>query len=94
MSEFYQILTSLAVIIAVSLFVGLIVTFSPIEQCVKIVRFLIKKNKDRRIRSARQTVERYQPSAVLTESEIKALVLEYLDENKMIVTKGGCPYGN
>ena len=93
MSEFYQVLTSVCVIITFTLFIALVFTFSPVEHCVKLIKALGRKNKDRRIRSARQTVERYQPSAVLTENEIKALVLEFLDENQMIVNRGGCPYG-
>lgn len=90
MNEFYQIMTSLFVIIGVSVAIGFIITFSPIENTVKLIR---KYTKSKRIKNARSTIERYQPHTVLTESEIKSLVLEYLDENGMIVTSGGCPYG-
>lgn len=85
MSEFYTVLTALCVIIAVFLFIGLVITFDPIGSLISLLR---RKLPERRIRRARQTIERYNLDRVLTASERSAVVLEYLRDNNMIVQKG------
>ena len=84
MSEFYRILTSICVIAAIACLVGLVITFDPIGYIITIVR---RKTPERRIRKARATIERYNVSEVLTENERKAIVLEYLQDAGLIVTR-------
>ena len=86
MSEFYTVLTALCVIITVCLLIGLAITFDPIGSLITMLR---RKLPERRIRRARQTIERYNLDRVLTASERSAVVLEYLRDNGMIVQRGG-----
>lgn len=45
-----------------------------------------KRKKDRNIRTARRTIERYSPESVLTDTEIKSIVVDFLTENNLIAT--------
>lgn len=84
MNEFYRICTSICVIAAISCLIGLVITFDPVGYIIT----LVKRNAPaRRIRKARRTIERYDVSEVLTESERKAIVLEYLQDAGLIVTR-------
>ena len=83
MSEAYQVLTALVVIILVFLVLGLVVTFDPIGSLVEVIR---KRLPEGRIRRARKTIERYNVDRVLTDSERSAIVLEYLQDHGMLVS--------
>ena len=83
MSEAYQVLTALVVIILVFLVLGLVVTFDPIGSLVEVIR---KRLPEGRIRRARKTIERYNVERVLTDSERSAIVLEYLQDHGMLVS--------
>lgn len=87
MSEFYHICTSICVIAAIACLIGLVITFDPIGYVITLVK---KKTPARRIRKARKTIERYNVSEVLTENERKAIVLEYLEDAVLIVTRWAC----
>lgn len=82
MSEAYQVLTALVVIILVCLVIGLAITFDPIGNLVEVIR---KRLPEGRIRRARKTIERYNVDRVLTDSERSAIVLEYLQDNGMLL---------
>ena len=84
MSEFYRILTSICVIAFIACLIGLAVTFDPLGWLISRIRDGIPQ---RRIRRARQTIERYDLDRVLTENERKAVVLEYLQDAGLIVTR-------
>ena len=85
MSEFYRILTSICVIAFFACLIGLVITFDPLGWLIGRIR---KGVPERRIRRARQTIERYDLDRVLTDNERKAIVFEYLEETGLIVTKG------
>lgn len=84
MNEFYRICTSICVIAAISCLIGLLITYDPIGWVIGHIR---KGLPERRIRSARRTIERYNAERVLTDAERSAIVLEYLRDNGMIVTR-------
>lgn len=86
MDEFYTVLTAICVIILVCLIIGMVITFDPIGSLVSLLR---QKLPERRIRRARQTIERYNLDRVLTDNERKAVVLEYLAETGKVLTKDG-----
>ena len=85
MSEFYRILTSICVIAFIACLIGLVITFDPLGWAIDRIRRGVP---ERRIRRARQTIERYDLDRVLTDNERKAIVLEYLQDAGLIVTKG------
>ena len=89
MSEFYRICTSIAVIAFIACLIGLLITFDPLGWLIGRIRRGVP---ERRIRRARQTIERYDLDRVLTDNERKAIVLEYLEDTGMIVTKGATPW--
>ena len=85
MSEFYRICTSIFVIAGIACLIGLLITFDPLGWLIERIRRGVP---ERRIRRARQTIERYDLDRVLTDNERKAIVLEYLEDTGLIVTKG------
>ena len=75
MQDFYTALAWFAFSAAAVLLGLFIATFAPIENLVKLIK---RARKQRRIRNARNTLDRYTPKCVLTKTEIKAIVLDYL----------------
>lgn len=84
MAEFYSMMTFIFIAAGVFIFALFLLTFD-----VGVMFTALKeKRKKRAISRARKAIEKYNPEAVLTENERKAIVLEFLDERQMFVTGG------
>lgn len=92
MNDFYRAMTIAFVIAIFILAFMLLLTFDPIGKTKKLIRAFRSRRTDKRIEKARETIDRFTPEAVLTENEIKKIVLSYLDTNGLIVAGGD--YGN